>query len=268
MSMARWRPSPLMQASFAVHGLAVPVLLSTPALWPWVLAVLAANHGVLTLTGVWPRSHWLGANWTRLPPSAGNAVAITIDDGPDPAVTPQVLNILDQHGAKATFFCIGTRAAQHPELVRDIVRRGHTVENHTQHHAHSFSCSGLAGYTREIEAAQRTLGGITGRTPRFFRAPAGIRSPLLDPVLHKLGLHLVSWTRRGFDTRVSDATAVARRLLAGLAPGAILLLHDGNSARTAAGEPVILAVLPGLLEAVADRQLRPVTLAEALPVRS
>ena len=123
----------------------------------------------------------------------------------------------------------------------------------------------MAQLTREIQTAQDTLTALTGRTPVFFRAPAGIRNPFLDPVLARLGLRLVAWTRRGFDTRSADPATVSRRLTSGIQPGAILLLHDGNSARSASGVPVIVAVLPALLDAVAAAGLRLVTLADALP---
>jgi len=228
--------------------------------------LILANHGLLTLIGLWPRSQWLGRNWTRLPATAAaqNLIALTIDDGPDPEVTPQVLEILERHGAKATFFCIGEKAARYPELCRDIVRRGHAVENHTQHHSHYFAFLGPGGLAHELQTAQTTIAAITGRTPLFFRAPAGIRSPLLDPVLAEVGLQLVAWTRRGFDTRVAQPTVVERRLMRDMKAGAILLLHDGNSARSASGVPVIVAVLPALLTAAAAAGLRTVTLAEAL----
>ena len=117
---------------------------------------------------------------------------------------------------------------------------------------------------RELQAAQATLGAITGRQPQFFRAPAGLRNPFLDPVLTRLGLRLASWTARGFDTRSGDAERVRNRLLRGLRAGAILLLHDGNAARTPGGTPVILEVLPPLLSAVRAAHLYPVTLPEAL----
>src|SRR6185437_10593463 len=103
----------------------------------------------------------------------------------------------------------------------------------------------------------------TGTTPRFFRAPAGLRSPLLDPLLHRLGLTLASWTRRGFDTVTSDADAVLQRLTRTLAAGDILLLHDGHAARDPSGRAVVLQVLPRLLQALRERGLATVTLAEA-----
>jgi hypothetical protein len=99
--------------------------------------------------------------------------------------------------------------------------------------------------------------------PRFFRAPAGLRNPFLDPLLHRRGLRLASWTRRGFDTRQRDSSRVLAALCDDLAAGDILLLHDAHAARTTAGEPVILAVLPALLADIRARGLRPVTLAEA-----
>jgi peptidoglycan-N-acetylglucosamine deacetylase len=261
-----WRMPLLVRITLALHGAAAAALLLYPQQWRWILAGIVLNHAVLTATGLWPRSTWLGANWTRLPAAsaARNEIALTIDDGPDPEVTPRVLDLLDRHGAKATFFCIGQRARRHPELCREIVARGHAVENHSEHHRHNFSLLGLRGFAREIEAGQDTLRAITGRTPQFFRAPAGLRNPFLDPVLARLGLRLAAWTRRGFDTRTGDAAQVVRRLIGDVRAGAILLLHDGNCARTADGEPVILAALPALLDAGHAAGLRFVTLSTAL----
>jgi peptidoglycan/xylan/chitin deacetylase (PgdA/CDA1 family) len=266
MSDTRWHPTLLVRATLLLHGMALLALVLAPAHWLWVVAVLVANHLLLTATGLWPRSHWLGANWTHLPPAARarQEIALTIDDGPDPVVTPQVLALLARYQIKATFFCIGDRAARYPTLCRDIVQQGHSVENHSQHHRHSFSLLGMGGFTREIQAAQTTLSGIIGQCPLFFRAPAGLRNPFLDPVLTRLGLHLASWSVRGFDTRVGNAQRVKAKLLAGLQPGAIILLHDGHAALTPAGVPVILEVLPDLLDAATAAGLRCVTLRQAL----
>ncbi|MHB1249012.1 MAG: polysaccharide deacetylase family protein [Polaromonas sp.] len=266
MPSARWRATPLIRTSVLLHGLALATVIAAPGLWRWALGAVLANHALLTLLGLWPRSRWLGPNWTRLPAAATarNEIALTIDDGPDPSVTPQVLDLLDRYAARATFFCIGEKAARHPDLCRDIVRRGHAIENHSQHHRHQFSLLGPAGFARELQAAQETLTAITGQQPQFFRAPAGLRNPFLDPVLARLGLRLASWSVRGFDTRIGDAKRVKNSLLRGLRAGAILLLHDGNAARTSRGVPVILEVLPDLLETAAAAQLRAVTLRQAL----
>ena len=261
-----WHTPLLIRASMALHLLALLAFIAAPGQWPWALAVVVANHLLIVATGLWPRSNWLGPNWTRLPTAATSRheIALTIDDGPDPVVTPQVLDLLDRYAVQATFFCIGKQAERHPDLCREIVRRGHAVENHSQLHLHHFSLMGPFGLTRELRASQDTLTRISGQCPMFFRAPAGLRNPFLEPVLARLGLRLASWSVRGFDTRVSDAGKVKSRLLRGLRAGAILLLHDGHAARTDAGIPVILDVLPAVLETAAAAGLRAVTLRQAL----
>jgi len=260
-----WRPTPLLQGTFALHAGALGLLALQPGWWPWGLGALAANHLILTAAGLWPRSRSLGPNWVRLPSAAAAGhIAITIDDGPDPQVTPAVLDALDHGNARASFFCIGVKAQRYPELCRELIRRGHAVENHSRHHAHHFSTLGPRRMAREIVSGQDSLAAITGRRPCFFRPPAGLRSPFLEPILARHGLHLASWTKRGYDTRNRNSDDVLRRLTTGLAAGDILLLHDGNAARTRGGQPVILAVLPRLLDAIAVAQLTPITLRAAL----
>lgn len=260
-----WRPAPAIQLSIVVHVAALFAFAIQPALWPWALGVVAGNHLLLVVASLWPRGRVVGPNLTRLPAAAAarREVSLNFDDGPDPDVTPRVLDLLDHHGARASFFCVGEKAAAHPEIVREIARRGHSVENHSNHHSWGFACCGMDRLRREVEGAQAVITRITGRAPGFFRAPAGFRSPLLDPVLARSGLHYVSWTRRGFDTVDGDAAAVLGRLTRGLAAGDVLLLHDGGRARTRDGEPVVLAVLPALLERLAAAGLKPVPLPDA-----
>ncbi|WP_175822502.1 polysaccharide deacetylase family protein [Burkholderia sp. BCC0419] len=260
----RWKPTPLIAGATALHAGAAAAVIAQPATWPWAVGGVVASHLALTAAGLWPRSTLLGPNWTRLPPGAGRRIALTIDDGPDPDVTPRVLDLLDRYDARATFFCIGDLARRHPRWIEAIVARGHAVENHSQRHRHTFSLSGPAALRREIAAAQQTLTDIAGTRPLFFRAPAGLRNPFLEPVLCELGLQLASWTRRGFDTRARDAATVTRRLLCGLDARDILLVHDGHAARDARGEPVVLDVLPAVLRAAADAQLHWTTLRAAL----
>lgn len=261
----RWRPAPLIRLSFALHGAGAVALLLLPQWWLAILATLAANHLVLSLSVLVPRGRLLGPNLTRLPAASARRreVSINFDDGPDPLITPQVLDLLDRHHAKASFFCVGRRAAEHPELLREIIRRGHSVENHSHHHSPTFSFYGYGRLHREVEAAQAEIAAITGRKPLFFRAPAGFRSPLLDPIMARCGLTYISWTRRGYDSIERDPAAVLARLNRGLDAGDVLLLHDGGGARTTTGEPVVLAVLPALLEQITARGLKPVSLPAA-----
>lgn len=260
-----WRPTPVIRLSILLHVAAGVTVAMQPALWPWALGAVGGNHLLLTAAVFWPRGRALGANMDRLPATAvaRREVCITFDDGPDPEVTPRVLDLLDREGAKATFFCVGEKAAAFPDIVREIVRRGHGVENHSQRHSNAFAFYGIFRLRRDLESTQAVVSGITGRPPRFFRAPVGLRSPLLDPVLARCGLRYVSWTRRGLDAVHRDPHKVLRRLVSGLAAGDILLLHDNGRGRTRDGTPVALAVLPELLERIRASGLRAVTLAAA-----
>lgn len=261
-----WNSRHTVHLSVATHAVAAIGAWAVPAEWPLALSAVGANHLLLGAAGMLPRSTLLGPNLNRLPLAARQRreVALTIDDGPDPEVTPRVLDLLDAAAARATFFCIGRRARQAPALCREIVARGHRVENHGDSHSWAFATFGPRRIHADLAAAQATLADITGQTPQFFRPTAGLRNPLLDPVLRKLGLRLASWTHRSLDSLQGDPQRVYQRLRRNLAPGAILLMHDGHAARTPRGVAVIVEVLPWLLQTLRDENLRPVTLAAAL----
>jgi peptidoglycan/xylan/chitin deacetylase (PgdA/CDA1 family) len=260
-----WRPTPFVAASGLLHAAGLVALAVAPRRWPWILGTILADHCLIAAVGLWPQSTWLGENLARLPAAAAGRgeVALTFDDGPDPAVTPRVLDLLAERGARATFFLVGRRAAAFPDLAAEIARRGHRVENHTwSHPALSFAVSPPRVLAREVGRAQEVLARLADAPPRFFRAPAGFRNPALDPVLAAAGLTLASWTRRGYDTVDGRAARVAGRLLQGLTPGDVLLLHDGPTVqRTAAGVPVVLEALPRVLDGIASRGLSAVPLA-------
>ena len=243
-----WRPSLALRLSAGLHGTAAGMLALHPAWWPGLLAAVAADHALLAASGMAPRSQLLGPVLHRLP-QPGRTVGLTFDDGPDPEVTPRVLDLLAAAGVTASFFCIAERALAQPVLTRRIVAAGHRVENHSFTHPRHFACLLGRPLQREVAGAQAALSDVAGVAPRWFRAPMGFRSPPLHPLLARLGLGLASWSRRGYDTRCSDPPTILRRLVRDLSPGDVLLLHDGGAARMACGSAVGLAVLPALLAA-------------------
>ncbi len=255
-----YRPPALLAGSIGLHAAGLATLAASPGRWLTVAGVLMANHVLLAAASLSPRGRWMGPNLVRLPEEAARRgeISLTFDDGPDPDVTPGVLGLLDQAGARATFFCIGRRAALHRDLTAEIARRGHRVENHSDTHPHLFACYPWWALRREVERAQEAIAETAGRRPRLFRAPAGMRNPFLDGVLHRSGLRLASWTRRGFDAVGNDSAAITRRLLRGLAAGDVLLLHDGSTLRERGGNPQVLEVLPRVLEALAAQGLKSV----------
>ena len=282
-----WRPGALVWASIALHAACFGLALgrgrcrridregrSVRRLPRAAAAALVADHAALAVVGLWPRSRVLGPNLVRLPAAAAarGEVALTFDDGPDPSVTPAVLDLLDRHGARATFFCVGERVERWPALAGEIARRGHRVENHTHTHPWHFSLLGPRGVAREVDRAQEVIRRATGASPRFVRAPAGLRNLVLEPVLARRGLWLASWTRRGFDAFGAEPREVLRRLAKGLRAGDVLVLHDATAAtgarlaarwggrRSPPRRPPVLDVLPALLERLERAGLRSVPL--------
>jgi hypothetical protein len=156
---SRWRPKAAIVGSISLHVVAPLGVVVVPEAWPWAFGAIAANHLLLGIAGMCPRSTILGPNLTRLPEAAAGRreVALTFDDGPDPEVTPKVLDLLDARGVRATFFCIADLAARHPDLCRQIASRGHAIENHSRRHLRTF------------------------RAARHERASCGDRARAVDP---------------------------------------------------------------------------------------
>ncbi|MEJ1972361.1 MAG: polysaccharide deacetylase family protein [Lacunisphaera sp.] len=173
-------------------------------------------------------------------------VWLTIDDGPDPDDTPRILALLAEHGARATFFVIGEKAARHPGIIRAIAAAGHEVGHHTQTHPlATFWCAGPARTARELDATLEVLRPLSVR-PWRFRPPAGIKNPWLAPALRERSLTAVGWSARGLELWPGNAVRVAERTLRDLAPGAILLLHEGPRVPPAIRVTAIGEVLAGL----------------------
>lgn len=267
MSLQNWLGSNALKSSAAIHGAALLGTVLSPQHWALGLGAVAANHVLLTAATLTAKNPLFGRNITRLPPQAiaRKEISLTFDDGPHPVYTPQVMELLDDAHAKATFFCIAQQARQYPALLRDMVARGHSVQNHSFGHPHLFSLYGPQRIKREISDAQKVLSDLTGVAPRFFRPPVGFANPFLAPVLAELALTLATWTRRGFDTRDHHLPRVLNRLGNGLVAGDILLLHDANSAlmHDFFPTPIILRLLPAVLQLSSARQLRCVTLPQA-----
>ena len=175
-------------------------------------------------------------------------VWLTIDDGPDPEDTPRILELLAAQGAHATFFVIGENAARHPDLICAIAAAGHEVAHHTQTHPlASVWCAGPGRVARELDDGLEVL-RPSGIRPMRFRPPAGIKNLWLASALRARGLTGVGWTSRGLERWGGDAAAVATRVMRGLKPGAILLLHEGPRVPAAIRVTAIRCVLERLRE--------------------
>ena len=190
-----------------------------------VLLVVAAAAGLFVHACYSPTSTLFGPALMRGPSNA-QKVALTFDDGPAPLYTDKILDILRDKNVSATFFVCGHNVDRHPEIVRRVVREGHTLGNHTYSHLSLFmrSAQRMAG---EIDRAQAAIERVAGVRPKIFRPPYGARFPGLMGVLAERELRLVMWSASGRDWKL-PTKGIVESVLRELKPGAVILLHDGR----------------------------------------
>lgn len=241
----------IVDASLIGSAIAVGTTLGVAATLP-ITATAIALH---TWGVVSPRSRWyLPLHW-RLPAGTTD-LALSFDDGPDPEITPRLLDLLAAHGARATFFCIGRNVADHPALARRITDEGHALGLHSHDHDRRFNCFTPRRVAADLEANAAALADATGRPPpRLWRPPMGLKNPWVAEAAHRLDLLSVTWSCRGLDTGRRGPELVAARLLAGARPGAILALHDGSEPAHRRDASPCLAACERLLPALAERGL-------------
>jgi peptidoglycan-N-acetylglucosamine deacetylase len=198
--------------------------------------------------------------WRR-GPERKHQVALTFDDGPDPAATPRLLQLLAARDVRATFFLIGERARRHPDVVRPIADGGHEVGNHTWRHRNAWLLSPGAT-VREITEGARILGDIVGRPPRLYRPPWGIVNAAALTTARRLGLVTVLWSVQHEGLWPRSPAAQLRHLADRLHDGAIVDLHDAPGLPGAPER--LLATMPGLLDVVEGRGYAAIPVGELL----
>ena len=195
--------------------------------WKVGFPILFTLHGVMLYAALYPHSRIFGPLIRRFK-TESKEVWLTIDDGPTED-TAAILDLLDMHQAKATFFLIGERAAQRPDEVKAIAAHGHQIANHTfTHPTQAFWMAVPSSIRKQITRTQDLLKRLTGTPPRLFRSPVGFKSLMLQPVLREMDLKLIGWSARGFDGVGTDVDQALRRLQRDIRPGSIILVHQGR----------------------------------------
>lgn len=179
-------------------------------------------------------------------------VALTFDDGPDPEITPQVLDILKAHQVSAAFFCIGSKIEQSPELLRRIHAEGHLIGNHSYSHAYLFDLYPYRKVLAELEQTNQSIAKCTGCSPRFFRPPYGVTNPAIAKAVKQTGQKVIGWNVRSLDTVIKNEGKLVDRIKRKLQPGSIILLHDTQKA--------LPALLSGLLKYMEQQEYKVVRL--------
>ena len=211
------------------------------------LAILSATTVVIVYLLFHPRNQWLVANRSRV--DGAHCVALTFDDGPDPVYTPKLLDLLREKGVKATFFVVGKRADQYPQIIRRAWTEGHLIANHTWSHNPLFCFLTPRRLRSEIERCNESIRRSCGFRSRLFRSPVGLRHPLLAPYLDALGLEYISWRIRTLDTLTTNSSVLAQRILKSTASGDIILLHD----HLPRGTDAMLEALPRVIDELRER---------------
>jgi peptidoglycan/xylan/chitin deacetylase (PgdA/CDA1 family) len=214
------------------------------------LAGAAAGGFFYATYGV--RSQWLGPTDWRGRTDVG-AVALTFDDGPSDD-TQRVLDVLAERAIKATFFVVGRFVEERPAIARRIVSDGHGIGNHSYSHPIYLYRSAREIY-RQLARTQAIVADATGVTPVLSRPPCGVRTPAYFKACRELGLRTIQWTVAGFDWRPWPSERIASTVLAGCAPGAIVLLHDGDGFGTSHRQQTVAAIGP-IVEGAANKNLR------------
>lgn len=191
-------------------------------------------------------------------PMGAAQIALTFDDGPNPAATPYLLDLLARHGVRATFFLIGRYALAERLLVRRVVEEGHAVGNHTMTHPRLPLCS-HARIAQEIDGAQKAIEDVAGTAVRLFRPPHGYRTPYVLCAARERGMVTTTWNVIGNDWKLPTAERITRRVEAGMARNrsagwaSNVVLHDGSQAtpradrlRTVAATAMLLAQSKGM----------------------
>jgi peptidoglycan/xylan/chitin deacetylase (PgdA/CDA1 family) len=203
-----------------------------------------------------PQLSWFGpvvANGERSEPT----VAITFDDGPSRGATLQLASILEEHGARGTFFVVGKAVDDQPAAVAELADRGHMIANHSYHHD---SWRWLDPRYPELERTQAAVERATGLCPAYYRPPHGQRTPFVGARVASEGMRTVMWDTSGADWRTEDPGELAARIRRRVRPGSIVLLHDGLDGVVDADRSVVVEALPLILDGLERRGLRPVRL--------
>ncbi|WP_432412044.1 polysaccharide deacetylase family protein [Rasiella sp. SM2506] len=194
----------------------------------WVFYVLIALFFLLLTVGSFSMSrNFFLKSFTELKSNPRNTVALTFDDGPHPLYTPQVLALLKQYNATATFFCIGKNAEKYPALVQQIIADGHFIGNHSFSHKPHIGFNGTKCWINELKKTDTVLETILGEKPTLFRPPYGVTTPHLAKAIEFTNHTVVGWNIRTYDTSpIRHKDAMLKYIKMHTEPGSVILLHD------------------------------------------
>ncbi|MGA7964423.1 MAG: polysaccharide deacetylase family protein [Gammaproteobacteria bacterium] len=243
--------------------LGIGLVLAGAHLWillpPVIAYVVLAGDGALR-----PGSGWL-MPVIRHGDRDNPLVALSFDDGPDAALTPLVLDALQRHKARATFFIIGRHAETHPELIRRMVNEGHEIVNHSYHHSRFLNVRFHKAMREEILRGVQALKRLSPDvSPTLYRPPMGLKNPALASLQKRMGLRVVAWSLHARDTHGHTAGKIAGRVLRRIRAGDIVVFHDGHDLDGKQRDMALIQALDLILPVLSQRGLQPITVSEII----
>ncbi len=219
-----------------------------------ILIVIALFYGAMVAYG----SSQIKANYFIHSINRGkvDAVSFTFDDGPDKDITPKILELLEAENIKATFFVIGKKAAQHPELLKLMNEKGHTIANHSYSHSNMIGFFSSGRLKADIEHCTVVIRNAIEKTPLFFRPPFGVTNPIYASVLHTLSLTSIGWSLRSMDTVTTNEKQLVNKVTSSIDKTSIVLFHDTKK--------ITLEALPEIIKYCRQKNLNIIPLPELI----
>ena len=197
-------------------------------------------------------------------PTTEKVVALTFDDGPHPVFTPELLKVLDKYQVKATFFMIGNLMEKYPSVVKEVLKRGHVIANHTYTHPRNIELDTEAQMIREMDKCEEVIERFIGKHAHLFRPPRGLVDGTVITIASEEGYKTILWSISADHHDAPTPKLMAQRVLKHIGPGGIILAHDGRFPMRWKD----VAAAPMIIEALKKKGYRFVTVPELLEIGS
>lgn len=215
-------------------------------IWPGLFLLVMLVTGSFAI-----RLNYFG-KWLHRSNNGEKIVALTFDDGPHPKYTGEVLKLLNKYEVKATFFMIGQHIAEHRSLAKQVHSEGHQISNHSFSHSNNTGFFGTSRVMKEIQLTNDAIAELGAGNNSLYRPPFGVTNPNIARAVKKLGMDIIGWSNRSFDTAAQNPETVVKRITKNLSPGDIILLHDSHN--------LIIPILERLLPYLEGKGFRFVTI--------
>ena len=222
--------------------------------WWYFLVLLSFRFLCLLVGSSFMQLNYHVKAYCKNPNEKEKKIALTFDDGPHP-ITPQILALLKEYNAKATFFCIGKNIEQHPEILKQIFEDGHVIGNHSFLHSHFFDFYRKDKVVQELNDTNAIIEKIICKEVRFFRPPYGVTNPSIRKALAVTRHTVIGWNIRSMDGIIKNEKIIYNRIAKRIAPGSIVLLHDTSTTTVRVLEQLLLFLRANNYEVVGIEEL-------------